>query len=103
MLLTAPSRSRRGSRRRPTDYRLSAARDQPAESVLHGRHQLECCRTRLRGYHRVNIRCAVGAILRSVSGINLLMEGLVLADLDKCHVFGNPSGRDTPRMTELRV
>src|SRR6266571_4833094 len=50
-------------------------------------HQLQCCRTRLRGDHRVNIRCAVSSVLRLIGSINLVIERLIIADIHKRHVL----------------
>src|SRR5206468_7628345 len=50
-------------------------------------YQLQCCRTRLRGYHRVNIRCAVSLVLRLIGSVYLVIESLIIAYVHKRHVL----------------
>src|SRR6266487_7191248 len=54
-------------------------------------HQLQCCRTRLRGDHRVNIRCAVSSVLRLIGSVYLVIEGLIGACVHKRHILRYPS------------
>src|SRR5205814_3457691 len=58
-------------------------------------HQLQCCRTRLRGDHRVNIRCAVSLILRLIGSIDLVIECLIGACIHKRHVLRHPASSNT--------
>src|SRR5436305_2332479 len=60
------------------------------DSLLRG-HQLQCCRTRLRGYHRVNIRCAVSLVLRLISSIYLVIELLIIAAVHIRRILRYPS------------
>ena len=54
-------------------------------------YQLQCCRTRLRGYHRVNIRCAISLVLRLIGSVYLVIESLIIADVHKRHILRYPS------------
>src|SRR3954447_2086051 len=58
-------------------------------------HQLQCCRTCLRGYHRVNIRCTVSAVLRLISSVYLVVERLIGACVHKRHILHDPISDDT--------
>src|SRR6266568_1250579 len=54
----------------------------PTDSLLRW-HQLQCCCTSLRGYHRVNIRCAVFLVLRLIGSVYLVIERLIGACVHK--------------------
>src|SRR6059058_6246293 len=65
------------------------------DSLLRG-HQLQCCRTRLRGYHRVNIRCAVSLVLRLIGSVYLVVERLIGACVHKRHILLYPPATMRP-------
>src|SRR6266566_3996183 len=69
--------------------------------ALHRWHQLQCCRTRLRGYHRVNIRCAVFSVLRLIGSVYLVIESLIFADIHKRHVLRNSASYNTSLVPQL--
>src|SRR5258706_2672514 len=64
-------------------------------------HQLKCCRTRLRCYHRVNIRCAVSVVLRLIGSVYLVIERLIIAYVHKRHVLRHPVSYNTSLVPQL--
>ena len=72
----------------------------PPDSLLRW-HQLQCCRTRLRGDHRVNIRCAVFLVLRLIGSIDLVIERLIIAYVHKRHVLRHRASSNTSLMPLL--
>src|SRR5947208_3452716 len=64
-------------------------------------HQLQCCRTRLRGYHRVNIRCAVSPVFRLIGSAYLVIERLIGACVHKRHVLRHPVSSNTSLVPPL--
>src|SRR5439155_14394125 len=64
-------------------------------------HQLQCCRTRLWGYHRVNIRCAVSPVLRLIGSVYLVIESLIIAYVHKRHVLSYPASYNTSLVPPL--
>src|SRR6266498_3294844 len=64
-------------------------------------HQLQCCRTRLRGYHRVNIRCAISLVLRLIGSVYLVIESLIIADVHKRHILLHPASYNMSFLPQL--
>src|SRR5437660_869097 len=81
--------------------RSSMTKDMLSPASLRRWHQLQCCRTRLPGDHRVNIGCAVSLILRLIGSIDLVIERLIGACIHKRHVLRHPASSNTSLMPLL--